>query len=116
MATSLYDPISVRTLALITKKGAPIVFLSDAWNGGPISADTTGYAVEIPGDPDTYFALGLVASNPATVLVAASDLGVTPQPGTAFTWASKRYVVKTATPVAPDGVPILWTLIAVGGA
>lgn len=112
MTTSIYTPISIRSRALITRKGAPIVFLADAWKGGTINSETTGRAVEIPGDPDVYLALGLVASNPVTVIVAAKDLGITPAPGIAFRWVATTYTVKAATPVAPDGVQIIWTLVA----
>lgn len=111
--TSLYDPVATRALATITRKGGPVVFLSDQFTGGSIATDVTGRAVEIPGDPDVYLALGLIGSNPVTLLVAAKDLTITPKPGVRFTWVSTTYTVKTATPVAPDGTPILWTLVGV---
>lgn len=111
MTTSMYEPISIRALATITRKGALIVFLADAWTGGSIAAATSGRAIEIPGDPDEYRALGLVESNPVTVIVAANGLSITPKPGTRFTWVAKTYTVKTAVPVGPDGQPIIWTLV-----
>lgn len=111
--TTKYATEQQDALEMITESGAAIVFLADAWTGGSIASDTTGQAVEIPGDPDAYRALGLVASNPVTVLVAAKGLGVTPRPGVSFRWAARVYTVTTATPLQPDGDPILWTLIGV---
>lgn len=109
--TTKYATEQQDALDMITEFGAAIVFLADAWKGGSIASDTTGQAVEIPGDPDEYRALGLVASNPCTVYVAAKGLGLTPAPGVAFRWASREYTVKAATPLQPDGDPIFWTLI-----
>lgn len=109
--TSIYDAVATRALATIEKNGADVVFLADAWKGGAIAADVTGSAVEIPGDPDTYQKLDLIAVNPVTLLVAAKDLAVTPAPGVTFRWASTVYTVRLATPVAPDGTPIIWTIV-----
>jgi hypothetical protein len=102
--TSIYDETATDALADIAEAGAPVVFLADAWKGG---------AIEIPGDPDVYQALSLITSNPVTLIVAAWDLGVAPSFGVAFRWAGTVYTVKLATPVAPDGTPIIWTIIGV---
>jgi hypothetical protein len=123
MATATkYDAVSARALATIARKGAAVAFsvvtigVSDPSTGLPPSSTTsvaTGSAVEIPGDPDVYAAFNLVLLNPITLLVAAKNLGVTPAPGMAIAWASKSYTIKLATPVSPDGVPVLWTIVAV---
>jgi uroporphyrinogen-III decarboxylase len=111
--TSIYDETSTDALADIAEAGAPVVFLADAWKGGTIAADVTGSMVEIPGDPDVYQSLGLIESNPVTGIVAAWNLGITPSFGTQFRWAGTVYTTKLATPVAPDGTPIIWTIVGV---
>jgi hypothetical protein len=118
---SIYAATATRTLATIKKKGAPVVFdgagtpatydpLTDLWSGGS-PAQATGSAVQVPGDPDQFRALSLVLVNPVTLLVAASGLAIVPVPGNTFTWAGTKYTVRHSEPVAPDGVPILHTVI-----
>lgn len=110
VVTSIYDTDAADVLAMIAEAGAPITFLADQFRGGVIASDVTGVAVEIPGDPDTLTALGLVERNPVTLLVPAKGLGITPAPGVAFVWGTP-YTVKLATPLTPDRVPILWTIV-----
>jgi hypothetical protein len=111
--TSIYDETATDALADIAAAGAPVVFLADTWKGGTVAADVTGSAVEIPGDPDVYQSLSLIASNPVTLIVAAKDLGISPAFGVTFRWSGTVYTVKLATPVAPDGEAIIWTVVGV---
>lgn len=114
-----YDAVATRALATIARKGSPVTFgattggtynpLTDTWSGGTASA-ITGQAVQIEGDPDRFAALNLVLVNPVTLLVAAKDLDVAPEPGMTFTWASKVYTIKDVDPTAPDGVAVLYTV------
>lgn len=110
MATK-YASEAQDALDMITEFGAPVVFVADAWKGGTIAADVTGQAVEIEGDPDTLQTLNLIQRNPVTLIVAAQGLGLTVTPGLSFRWADKPYTVQLATPLAPDGTPIVWTVV-----
>lgn len=110
-----YSAVAARALATITRKGAPVVFLADTWRGGSIAADVTGQAVEIEGDPEVLQALGLLTVRSVTLLVAASGLGLTVLPGQKFTWAGTTLTVKASEPVAPNGTPIVWTVVGVAG-
>lgn len=115
MTTSIYDEDAIDALAEIAAAGAPIIFLADDFRGGSIAADVTGSAFQdFPGDPDVYQTLSLIEKNPVTLWVAASGLGITPKPGVKFKWPAAtgtKYTVRLATPLAPDGVPILWTIV-----
>lgn len=121
---SQYDAVAQRALAQITAKGAPVVFtagtapvynpLTDTWSGGTLGP-VQGRAVQIPDNPTRVAALSLVLIDPVTLLVAASGLKVTPLPGMPMAWAGVTYVVKDAEAVAPDGTPILWTVIGSRG-
>jgi hypothetical protein len=123
-----YDAVAERTLKVIAKKGGDVVFpgaipgvpgvynpLSDTWTGGTGATDATGKAVQIPDDPERFAAIGLVTQNPVTLLVAAKNLGITPTPGRAFTWASRTYTIKDVEAVDPAGDgAVMYTVI--GGA
>lgn len=117
-----YDAVATRTLAAITKKGAAVLFgvaagnvynpLTDTWSGGTVSF-ATGRAVEIPGDPNRFQALGLVLTNPVTLLVAAQGLTIEPAPGMSLTWGGVGYTIMNVDRVAPDGETLLlYTVIA----
>lgn len=107
-----YNAIAVRALARITKYGASCTILADTFRGGSIASDVAAQAVEIPGDPDTYQALNLVAFNPVTLLVAAYGLTVRLAAGVQFSWGGTVYTTKLATPLVPDAETfILWTLV-----
>ena len=111
---STYAEIATRALATITRRGADATILADTWRGGVIAADVPVKAIEIPGDPDTYQTLNLVASNPVTLLVAASGLTVRIEAGVQIAWGGVVYTTKLATPVVPDGTTfILWTVVGV---
>jgi hypothetical protein len=109
-----YNTIAKRALATITKKGATCTLIADAWKSGDIAADIAAKAIEIPGDPDTYQALNLVAMNPVTLLIAAYGLTARLKAGVQFRWGGEIYTTKLATPLVPDGETfILWTLVGV---
>lgn len=117
---SIYTATAQRSLATIKRKGGKITFagggapvydpITDQWSGGSATS-VVGSAVQVPGDPDRMAALSLVLVNPVTLLVAASGLSIVPQPGGTFTWAGKTYTIKFCEPVAPDGTPIIYTVV-----
>lgn len=106
-----YDAERVSVLEDIRAAGAAVTFYADTARGGSLASDVTGYAIESPGDPDVYTALGIIIQNPVTLKVAALGLGVTLSPGVQFSWGGVRYAIKRATPLAPDGDPIMWTIV-----
>lgn len=119
--SSQYDAVAVRALATITKKGAEVTFArasaggvydpaTDTWSGGS-SSSTVGKAVQIPDDPQRFLALGLKTTDAITLMVAASDLGITPVSGDVFGWAGVFYTAKDCEAIAPDGTPILWLMV-----
>lgn len=121
---SIYAADAADALADIREAGAAVTFpgaipgtagvydpATDTWSAGTPATDATGYALEIEGDPDTYRALSLIQSNPVTLLIAASGLGITPRPGVVMTWAGTAYTIRLSNPTGPDGTPILWTVV-----
>lgn len=99
--------------------GAPAVYdpATDTYSGGTPPTDAFSHAVQIEGDPDRFRALSLVLTDPVTLFVAATFTDVagvavafTPTIGGPMTWAGVTYTVQDREPVAPDGVPIVWTL------
>lgn len=122
---SRYDAVAARTLKAIEKYGADVTFpgtasgapgtynpATDQFTSADPNADATGKAVQIEGDPDRWSSLGLTLSNPVTLMIAASGLSVTPEVGMAIEWAGLAYAIRDVSSVAPDGVPILYTVIA----
>lgn len=70
------------------------------------------YAVSVPGDRRIYRDLGLVESTALTLLMEASSLdGVLPRAGDTVTWNDTDYTVRDVDTLAPDGDPILHTLV-----
>jgi len=106
--TSIYDRTAERAAKTIAKKGATVVFNPQT------ATPVTGSALQIEDDPATMAALQLTTSNPVTLLVAASGLGIVPAAGMQFDWAGTRYVAKSVEALAPDGTPILFTVIGAG--
>ncbi len=120
---SIYAPEAESALLMITEAGGIVSFpgtatsavydgATDTWSGSP-SSDATGRAVQIDSDPDRFRALGLTLANSVTLLIAALNLSVTPRPGMYITWAGITYSIKDVEAVAPDGVPIMYTVIGV---
>lgn len=110
-----YDALAQRALALITKKGGPVVFpgtgtppvyneATDTYAGGTAGVNTTGRAVQVNGDPDRFAAMHLTLINPVTLIVAAVGLAITPIVGMVFIWGGVRYTIKDADTLKPDGV------------
>jgi hypothetical protein len=118
--TTAYADVSARALAQITRKGGPVVFTvgtapvytpsTGEWTAGTL-ATVTLRAIQIEDDPERFSALGLVLTDPVTLLIAASGASITPAPGMPFAWAGVGYVCKNVEAVAPDGTPIIWTMI-----
>ena len=122
--SSQYAGIAARALAMIARKGAAITFLdtgteptydeaTDTWSGGT-PAEVVGRAVQIPDDPRRFALLGLVISDPVTLIVGASGLGTTPTPGKLMAFGSRVYTIRNVEPVAPSGEPIIYTVIGAG--
>lgn len=127
MVSVAYAGIAQRALAQITRKGAAVVFPSasgrvydedtDRWIAGTPTT-ITGRAVQTEGDPDRFSALGLVLTDPVTLLVAGigftdaagASVAFEPALGAAFDWVGKRYTVRDLNPTAPDGSAIVWEM------
>ncbi len=118
---SQYDAIASRALATITAKGGTITFsrgqtgavydpITDTWSGGSDSP-ATGKAVQLANNPQKFIALSLTIENAITLLVAASGLSITPIPGDVFGWSGVFYTAKSVESTAPDGTPILYTIV-----
>lgn len=118
MATK-YASDSADALADIKEAGGVVTFTrggsavydaaTDTWSGGS-SAPVSGYAIQRRGDVDRFAALSLVLVDPVTLLVAAWNLTITPQPGDAMLWAGVTYTVRDVDAVAPDGTAILYSV------
>lgn len=75
----------------------------------------SGYAVEVPGDPEQYQGLGLVEQRPRT-LVFVGEFYVAeqaPAVGDTIEWDGADWTIRHATPVRPDGTPIVTRLVVV---
>ena len=71
----------------------------------------TGYAVQVPDNPEHRLAMGLQLTDPITLRVPADGLALTPSPKMRMTFAGRTYEVKSVEAVAPDGGPFLYTVI-----
>lgn len=117
-----YDAVAKRALVTIGKKGTDVTFpgtgssgdiydpFTETWSGTG-TADASSKAVQIQGDPDRFASLSLSMVNAVTLMVAASGLAVVPTAGMAMEFAGVTYTVKDVDPVAPDGTPIIYTVI-----
>lgn len=117
-----YAAIAGRAAQKVAAKGADVL-LSGAgalvynpstglWTGTEI-AEYTASAVQDEGDPDRLSAANLVLVNPETLLVAARYRGALiprPVPNMVFTWAGLAYTIRLVDMLAPDGVPITYTV------
>lgn len=119
--SSIYDAVAERALATITAKGATVTFargatgavydpITDTWTGGA-ATPATGKAVQVPDNPMRFQALSLTTQDAITLIIAASGLGITPVPGDVFGWNGLFYTAKDCEAVAPDGTPVIWTVI-----
>jgi hypothetical protein len=121
--SSKYAATSQRSLAAITRKGSTFTLgtttgtpiydpATDTWSGST-SALATGRAVQIANDLQQVVALGLVAEKTVTLLAAAKSLTVEPKKGMVLTWSDGvSYSIDDVQSVAPDGTPILYTIVA----
>lgn len=73
----------------------------------PTTADVTGSALEVAGDPRQYAELGLTSHQSATLLFAPDTYGDTPSLNAQVLWGSDLYTVKAVKPLRPDGTAIL---------
>lgn len=125
-----YDAVAQRALAAITRKGGPVTFAvqtsapiydpaTDTWSGGTTSS-ITGRGVQIPDNPEQILRLqgqGFTLTDPITLMVAASGLGVVPTSGMTMTWGNNvAYAIRSVEAINPDGTsPILYTIIGSRG-
>lgn len=79
------------------------------------TATLSGYAVEVPGNPSTYQAMGLVQSEAPSVFWVPVTYGDVPKPGDTAPCRGVTMTVKSVTPLSPDGVVIAATLILAVG-
>lgn len=114
-------------LEAITEDGGDVVFpgaipgtppayneLTGVWTGGTDATDVTGKALQIEDDPMRFQGLGLVTSNPITLLIAAKNLGIRPVPGMVFRFGGTTYTIANggveALDPAGDG-PIYYDVV-----
>lgn len=102
-------------LATMQRKGAAVTLtvetpgtlnpLTETWSS-PTTTEVEGYAIEVPGDPKEYEALGLIQLNPATLFFVPTSYGAAITLGAGLTWAGSARLVKRVKPLQPDGTPI----------
>lgn len=115
-----YSRLHARTLRKMRKRGARAVFTSlanslynpvtDRFGSGP-GPRVEGYAVEVPGDLTEYAELGLIQSEPVTLMFAPTTYGETPALGTVVTWAGKGRTLRAIRPIRPAGVLVAARLV-----
>lgn len=119
--SSKYAATAQRSLAAITRKGAVVSFgshtgtpifdpVTNTWSGGA-DVVATGRAVQTNNNLEQLVALGLVDNKTVTLLVAASGLTITPSTGMVMSWAGVDYSIDNVDTLAPDGTPILYTIV-----
>lgn len=77
----------------------------------PSTQTVAGKAVQVPGRPRRYEALGLVESKAPTLLFVPDTYGSEPELGATLPWAGEVHTVRDVEPTAPDGTLILARLI-----
>jgi len=115
-----HSALQTRVLNAIKKHGSDVTFpgaisgtydpATDTWSGGAPGAAVVGKAVQTKDDPERFQALGLVLTNPVTLMIAAKGLGVTPAPGQSMTWAGKTYSIVDVESVGPSGEAIYYSV------
>lgn len=121
--SSKYAATADRSLAAIARKGSTFTLgttsgtpiydpATDSWSGST-SALATGRAVQIANNLQQLVALNLVTEKTITLLAAAKGLTVEPKKGMVLTWADGvAYSIEDVQSVAPDGPPIIYTIVA----
>jgi hypothetical protein len=95
-----------KALSRTRERGAPVTFYRIN------SEDTiTGYAVELPGDPEEYAALELIQRNPATLFFVPDHPLQADMIGLFVEWAGRTRIVDKRFPIRPTGVMIAARLI-----
>lgn len=121
--TSIYDATSARALATIARKGADVFFpvagtppvfdqATNTWSGSTAADPVKGKAVQTENDSEVIATLGLVGKTVVTLLVPAKNLALVPIAGMMLIWAGVTYTIRDPGPLAPDGIPILYTVVA----
>jgi hypothetical protein len=119
MAAADYTDKYLQMLEKVTSKGADVSFdegkaestfdpLTDTFTGHATAPPTavTGKAVEIPGDPEEYAVLQLIAQSPATLLFVPDRMGQTPADNSICLWGGVLRSVKQVFPIRPAGTVI----------
>lgn len=130
---SVYAQDRKDALAAIREAGAAVAFeyeVPGAYDdttgreAAPTTQRASGFAVDVTaatreqGNADRIAQLiagGMALVDPIELLVAAEGLTFAPQPTHRLTWAGKGYVVREAVPLAPDGIPITFTVVGSRG-
>lgn len=116
-----YTDDATGALADLTDAGASVTFTQQTPGVYDAATDTftgaatttvTGSAIEVPGNPDVYAALELIKLETRTLLFAASIYGNgRPALGMFVTWNGATFTVRSVDAVAPDGKPIISTIV-----
>lgn len=69
----------------------------------PTSSTVSGWAVELPGDPEEYAAMELIGTEAITLMFAPDTLGDKPPLGSSIEWAGAARTVKQTFPIRPFG-------------
>lgn len=94
---------------LIQFKGAAVTFTHTAPGthvpstgrfGAASTSSVAGYAMRVPGDPETYAALELIESKAITLEFTPTTVGGMPTLDSAFTFDSVSYTVRSVDPFA----------------
>lgn len=107
-------------LADIRESGAAVSFsvrnpgvpdpLTGLSTGGGTSS-VAGHGLQLPGNQERYRDLQLVSFMAITLLFAASTYGEKPAIGSTFDFMGSTWTVKAIDPFAPDGTPVIFTVI-----
>lgn len=117
----IFTRIRGRAASVIAKYGAPVTFTAPGtaiydsatglWSDGTQPTSFTGTGISTRGQFDHMLPSTLVLNNPVTVLVAALNLGGTPEVKMIMTWGTTNYTVSAVLPVAPNDNPIYYIVV-----
>jgi hypothetical protein len=116
--TTVYASDIVNAAADIAAAGTALTFTRNtstynpATDGStPSTSTSSSVAIGVKSNWQKFQAMGLSISTPQTLKVAASGMTFDPLPGDTFVWNGFVYAVVNVETLAPDGTPILYTVI-----